>query len=87
MKKGPDDEAQRHSEEQIIAILKEREAGMKTADPGSAMRPSTTGRASAKGLRSPRRGPKGRESENAKLKKLLADAVLDNAALKDLLRP
>jgi putative transposase len=25
------------------------------------------------------------ESENAKLKKLLADAMLDNAALKDLL--
>ena len=28
---------------------------------------------------------KGLESENAKLKKLLADAMLDNAALKDLL--
>jgi putative transposase len=27
----------------------------------------------------------GLESENAKLKKLLADAMLDNAALKDLL--
>jgi putative transposase len=29
--------------------------------------------------------PKGQESENAKLKKLLADVMLDNAALKDLL--
>jgi hypothetical protein len=29
--------------------------------------------------------PKGLESENAKLKRLLADAMLDNAALKDLL--
>ena len=28
---------------------------------------------------------KGLESENAKLKKLFADAMLDNAALKDLL--
>jgi hypothetical protein len=28
---------------------------------------------------------KGLESENAKLKKLLADTMLDNAALKDLL--
>jgi hypothetical protein len=28
---------------------------------------------------------KGLESENAKLKKLLADALLDNATLKDLL--
>ena len=28
---------------------------------------------------------KGLEDENAKLKKLLADAMLDNAALKDLL--
>jgi hypothetical protein len=28
---------------------------------------------------------RGLESENAKLKKLLADAILDNAALKDLL--
>jgi putative transposase len=28
---------------------------------------------------------RGLESENAKLKKLLADAMLDNAALKDLL--
>jgi putative transposase len=28
---------------------------------------------------------KGQESENARLKKLLADAMLDNAALKDLL--
>jgi putative transposase len=30
-------------------------------------------------------GAKGLESENAKLKKLRADAMLDNAALKDLL--
>jgi putative transposase len=28
---------------------------------------------------------KGLEAENAKLKRLLADAMLDNAALKDLL--
>ena len=29
--------------------------------------------------------PQGLEDENARLKKLLADAMLDNAALKDLL--
>jgi hypothetical protein len=29
--------------------------------------------------------PEGLESENAKLRKLLADAMLDNAPLKDLL--
>jgi putative transposase len=31
------------------------------------------------------KGMKGLESENARLKKLLADAMLDNAALRDLL--
>lgn len=31
--KGPDDEGKRHTEEQVIAILKEHEAGMTTADP------------------------------------------------------
>jgi putative transposase len=80
----------RHTEEQIIAILKEQEAGVKTAD---LCRKHGIGEASfynwkAKygGLEvSEARRLKGLESENARLKKLLADAMLDNAALKDLL--
>ena len=55
----------RHTEEQIIAILKEHEAGMKTAD-------LCISEVSFYNWK-------------AKLKKLLADAMLDNAALKDLL--
>ena len=55
----------RFSEEQIIGVLKEAEAGAKTADLARRQREL--------------------ESENAKLKRLLADAMLDNVALKDLL--
>jgi putative transposase len=76
-------------EEQIIAILNENEAGMKTAKPcrkhGISEASFYNWKAST-GLDSPKpSGLKGLESENAKLKKLLADAMLDNAALKDLL--
>jgi putative transposase len=47
---------------------------------------ATTGRPNYGGLEvSEAKRLKGLESENAKLKKLLADAMLDNAALKDLL--
>jgi putative transposase len=81
----------RHAEEQIIAILKEHEARLKTAD---LCRKHGIGEASfynwkAKygGLEvSEAKRLEGLESENAKLKKLLADAMLENAALKDLLR-
>ena len=80
----------RHTEEQIIAILREHEAGMRTTDlcrkhgisePTFYNWKAKYGRlelSEAKRL-------KGLESENAKLKKLLADTMLDNAALKDLL--
>jgi putative transposase len=70
----------RHTEEQIIAILKEHEAGMKTADlcRRHGIIEASFYNWKAKRLR-------GLESENARLKKLLADAMLDNAALKDLL--
>jgi putative transposase len=71
----------RHTEEQIIAILKEHEAGMKTADVCR-----NHWKAKYGGLEiSEAKRLKGLESENARLKKLLADAMLDNAALKDLL--
>jgi putative transposase len=80
----------RHTEEQIIAILKEHEAGMKTADLcrkyGISGATFYNWKAKYGGLEvSEAKRLKGLESQNAKLKKLLADAMLDNVALKDLL--
>jgi putative transposase len=80
----------RHTEEQIIAILKEHEAGTKTADVcrkhGISEATFYNWKAKYGGLEvSDAKRLKAVESENAKLKKLLADAMLDNAALKDLL--
>src|SRR6188474_2142309 len=79
----------RHTEEQIIAILKEHEAGVKTADLCRKHGISETSfynwKAKYGGLEvSEAKRLKGLESENARLKKLLADTMLDNAALKDL---
>ena len=80
----------RYTEEQIIGILKEHEAGVPVSE---LCRKHGVSDASiykwkarfggmdvseAKRLRS-------LEEENAKLKRLLADAMLDNVALKDLL--
>ena len=79
----------RFTEEQIIGILREQEAGMKTADmcrrhgiseatfykyksKYGGMEPSD-----AKRLRA-------LEDENGKLKKLLAEQMLDNAMLRDI---
>jgi putative transposase len=81
---------QRHTEEQIIAVLKEHEAGMKTAElcrkHGISEATFYAWKAKYGGLEvSEARRLRGLETENAKLKKLLADAMLDNAALKDLL--
>jgi putative transposase len=90
LRKGPDMQRKRHTEEQIIAILKEHEAGMKTADVcrkhGISEASFYSWKAKYGGLEiSEAKRLKGLESENARLKKLLADAMLDNAALKDLL--
>jgi hypothetical protein len=48
------------------------------------VRRSTSGSRSTAGWRCPRPAASALEDENAKLKKLLAEAMLDNAVLKDL---
>jgi putative transposase len=80
----------RHTEEQIIAILREQEAGAKTADVcrkhGISSATFYSWKAKYGGLSvSEARRLRALESENARLKKLFADAMLDNAMLKDLL--
>ena len=80
----------RHSEEEIIAILKAHEAGMNTADlcrrHGISEGTFYNWKAKYGGLElSEAKRLRGLESENARLKKLLADAMLDNAALNNLL--
>ncbi len=79
----------RFSEEQIITILKEHEAGMPTADVcrrhGISSATFCKYKAKFGGLDvSEARRLRALEDENAKLKKLLAEAMLDNAVLKDL---
>ena len=89
MRKDQTMKRKRHTEEQIIAILKEHEAGVKTADlcrkHGISEASFYNWKAKYGGLEvSEAKRLKGLESENVRLKKLLADAMLDNAALKDL---
>jgi putative transposase len=80
----------RFSEEQIVAVLKEHELGAKPADlarkHGVSEATLYNWKAKYGGLTvSEGKRLKMLEDENAKLKKLLADAMLDNAALKELL--
>ncbi len=79
----------RFSEEQIIAILKEQEAGMATAEVcrrhGISTATFYNWKSKFGGLEvSEARRLRSLEEENVRLKKLLAEAMLDNAALKDL---
>jgi putative transposase len=80
----------RFTEEQIIGILREQEAGAKTGDlvRKHGVSEATLYNWKAKFGRmdvSDARRLKALEDENGKLKRLLADAMLDNTALKDLL--
>ena len=80
----------RFTEEQIIAILREQETGVTVADlcrkHGLSSPTFYNWKAKYGGLDvSEARRLKALEDENAKLKRMLADAMLDNVALKDLL--
>lgn len=80
----------RFSEEQIIAILKEQESGVSVADlcrkHGVSDASIYKWKAKFGGMdMSEARRLRSLEDENAKLKRMLADATLDNVALKDLL--
>jgi putative transposase len=80
----------RFSEEQIISILREHEAGAKTAD---VARRHGISEATLYNWKSKFGGMdvsdakrlKALEDENARLKKLLADQMLDVAAMRELL--
>ncbi|SEP01871.1 putative transposase [Rhodopseudomonas pseudopalustris] len=80
----------RFTEEQIIAVLREQEAGVATAEVcrkhGISSATFYAWKAKFGGMDvSEAKRLKSLEEENAKLKRLLADAMLDNVALKDLL--
>ena len=81
--------ASRFNEEQIIAILQEQEAGAATADVcrkhGISSATFYKWKAKYGGLEvTDARRLKALEVENRRLKKLLAEAMLDNAMLKDV---
>jgi putative transposase len=80
----------RFTEEQIIGILREQEAGVPVLDlcrkHGLSSPTFYKWKAKYGGLDvSEARRLKALEDENAKLKRMLADSMLDNVALKDLL--
>ena len=80
----------RFTDEQIIAVLREHEAGMKTGDlarkHGISEATLYNWKAKFGGTDVPEaKRLRALEEENGKLKRLLADSLLDNAALKDLL--
>ena len=80
----------RFTEEQIIAVLREHEAGAKTAD---LARKHSISEATLYNWKAKYGGMEVSEAkrlriledENCKLKKLLAELMLENAALKELL--
>lgn len=80
----------RFSQEQIIAVLKEHEAGMSTAEVcrrhGISQPTFYAWKSKYGGMDvSEAKRLKALEEENRKLKKLLAEHVLDNATLKEML--
>jgi putative transposase len=80
----------RFTEAQIIGMIKEQEAGLATAEVcrRHVLSPATFYKLKARygGMDvSDAKRLKQLEDENAKLKRLLADAMLDNVVLKDLL--
>jgi len=80
----------RFTEEQIIGILREQEAGLAVTElcrkHGVSSPTFYKWKAKYGGLDvSEARRLKALEDENAKLKRMLADVMLDNVALKDLL--
>jgi putative transposase len=80
----------RFSDEQIIGVLREQEAGVKTEEVcrrhGISSATFYKWKAKYGGLEvSDAKRLKAMDDENRRLKKLLAEAMLDNAALKDLL--
>lgn len=79
----------RFTEEQIIGVLKEAEAGAKIVDlcrkHGISDATYYNWKAKFGGMTvSDAQRLKALEAENSKLKRLLADSLLDNAALKDV---
>ena len=79
----------RFTEEQIIGVLREQEGGVSTADVcrrhGISSATFFKWKSRFGGMDvSDARKLKALEEENARLKKLLAEAMLDNAMLKDL---
>jgi putative transposase len=79
----------RFGEEQIIGILREQGAGMKVSDlcrkHGISEPTFYAWKSKFGGMSVPdARRLKQLEEENARLKKLLAEAMLDNAVLKDI---
>jgi putative transposase len=80
----------RFSEEQIIGILKEQESGVPVADlcrrHGVSDASIHKWKAKYGGMEvNEAKRLRALEEENAKLKRMLAEAMLDNVALKDLL--
>lgn len=80
----------RFTEAQIIGMIKEQEAGLPTADlcRKHGLSPATFYKLKAKfgGMElSDAKRLKQLEDENAKLKRLVADVMLDNVVLKELL--
>ena len=81
--------ASRFTDEQIIGILREQDAGAKTAEVshrhGISSATFYKWKAKYGGLEvSEAKRLRALEAENTRLKKLLADAMLDNAMLKEI---